>query len=100
MENEDYASSNNSSNSSSSISTASNVSPSSDAIRAAIASAKAHDSVGESGKYGTYRVKVGDSLYSIAKRYPNCSLFDLMRINNMEGNPEVVEGQVIKVPKI
>jgi membrane-bound lytic murein transglycosylase D len=70
-------------------------SPSSEAIQEAIASAK-----NESGKYGTYRVKTGDSLYSIAKKYPNCSLFDLMRINNMEGNPEVVEGQIIKVPKI
>ncbi|MCL1938114.1 MAG: transglycosylase SLT domain-containing protein [Candidatus Azobacteroides sp.] len=80
--------------------TTSSSSPSREAIQAAIASVKMQGTASESGKYGTYKVKVGDSLYSIAKRYPNCSLFDLMRINNMEGNPEVVEGQIIRVPKI
>ena len=75
-------------------------SPSDAAIQTALASARTHGTNESGGKYGTYRVKTGDSLYSIAKQYPNCSLFDLMRINNMEGNPEVVEGQIIKVPKI
>jgi membrane-bound lytic murein transglycosylase D len=69
-------------------------------IQKATAIAVANSNSSQTGKYGNYRVKPGDSLYSIAKRYPNCSLFDLMRINNMEGNPEVVEGQIIKVPKI
>jgi len=92
MDNGGYASSTTTSSSSSS--------PSRETIQAAIASAKTQGNGNESGKYGTYKVKVGDSLYSIAKKYRNCSLFDLMRINNMEGNPEVVEGQIIRVPKI
>jgi membrane-bound lytic murein transglycosylase D len=82
--------------------TPSTASPSIAAIKAAtaIASSSNNKNSKYNGRYGSYRVKPGDSLYSIAKKYPNCSLFDLMRINEMEGNPEVVEGQVIKVPKI
>jgi membrane-bound lytic murein transglycosylase D len=68
--------------------------------RATAIAANGNNSTSQNSQYGNYRVKSGDSLYLIAKRYPNCSLFDLMRINNMEGNPEVVEGQIIKVPKI
>ena len=46
-----------------------------------------------------YKVKSGDSFYSISQRYPGYSHTDLMRLNNMT-NPNLKVGQYILVPKI
>jgi membrane-bound lytic murein transglycosylase D len=46
-----------------------------------------------------YRIKSGDSFYSIAQRYPGYTYSDLMKLNNMT-NPNVKIGQYILVPKI
>jgi len=51
------------------------------------------------GQYANYKVRSGDSFYSIAKRYPGVSHNDLMRINNMK-SPQLKVGQIIKVPKV
>ena len=47
---------------------------------------------------GKYRVREGDSFYSIAKKYPGYSHTDLMKMNNMRSSSLKV-GQYIKVPK-
>jgi membrane-bound lytic murein transglycosylase D len=52
-----------------------------------------------SSEYGRYKVKAGDSFYSISKRYPGCSSSDLMKLNNMTSSKLRV-GQYIKVPKV
>ena len=46
-----------------------------------------------------YKVKSGDSFYSIAQRYPGYSYTDLMKLNNVN-NPNLKVGQYIIVPKI
>ena len=46
-----------------------------------------------------YKVKSGDSFYSIAQRYPGYSSNDLMRLNNRTSSALKV-GQYIAVPKI
>ncbi|MDR2683036.1 MAG: transglycosylase SLT domain-containing protein [Dysgonamonadaceae bacterium] len=52
-----------------------------------------------SAEYGRYKVKPGDSFYSISKRYPGCSPTDLMKINNIKSS-KLKAGQYIKVPKV
>jgi membrane-bound lytic murein transglycosylase D len=53
----------------------------------------------QSAEYGHYKVKSGDSFYTIAKKYPGYSQEDLMKINNMN-SPKLKAGQFIKVPKV
>ena len=47
---------------------------------------------------GTYRVRSGDSLYTIAKRYPGVSIKDLQRANNLRSS-SIRPGQVLRIPK-
>ncbi len=47
--------------------------------------------------YKTYKVRKGDSFYTIAKRYPGLDAKDLMKINNMKSSSLKV-GQIIKIP--
>jgi membrane-bound lytic murein transglycosylase D len=49
---------------------------------------------------GQYKVKAGDSLYSIAQKYPGYSHTDLMKLNNIKNATSLKVGQLIKVPKI
>lgn len=51
------------------------------------------------GTTGRYKVKSGDSFYTIAQKYPGYSHNDLMKMNNMKSSALKV-GQYIKVPKI
>lgn len=46
----------------------------------------------------SYTVKSGDSLYSIAKKYPGVSADDLKRANNLSGS-SIRPGQVLKIPR-
>jgi membrane-bound lytic murein transglycosylase D len=57
-----------------------------------------YKTAGSLNKYDTYKVRSGDSLYSIAQKYPGYSLDDLKKINNLKGS-QLKIGQVIKVPK-
>jgi membrane-bound lytic murein transglycosylase D len=50
-------------------------------------------------EYEHYKVKSGDSFYSIAKKYPGYSQDDLMKMNGMKSSKLKV-GQYIKVPKV
>ena len=49
--------------------------------------------------YINYKVRSGDSFYTIAKKYPGISHDDLMKINNVKSATLRV-GQIIKVPRI
>lgn len=52
-----------------------------------------------SGKSGlSYTVKSGDSLYSIAKRYPGVTTADLQKANGLSGHA-IKPGQVLKIPR-
>jgi len=46
-----------------------------------------------------YKVKAGESLYTIAQRFPGCNRADLMKLNNLDTD-ELRVGQYILVPKI
>jgi membrane-bound lytic murein transglycosylase D len=52
----------------------------------------------KTAEYGTYKIKSGDSFYTIAKRYPGYSQNDLMKLNNTKSS-QLKVGQYIKVPK-
>jgi membrane-bound lytic murein transglycosylase D len=45
----------------------------------------------------TYKVKSGDSLYSIAKKYPGVSVSTLQEANNLS-NTNIRPGQILKIP--
>lgn len=49
-------------------------------------------------KNNLYKVKSGDSLYLIAKKYPGVSTKDLQAINNLE-NEAIRPGQLLKIPQ-
>ena len=49
------------------------------------------------GSYQKYKVKSGESFYTIAKKYPGVDAKYLMRINNVKSSSLKV-GQIIKVP--
>jgi membrane-bound lytic murein transglycosylase D len=50
--------------------------------------------------YSTYKVKTGDSLFSIAKKYPGYTYTDLMKMNHIKDANSLKVGQSILVPKI
>jgi len=50
-------------------------------------------------EYTSYKVRSGDSFFSIAKKYPGYTHDDLMKINNLT-SANLKVGQVIKVPRI
>ena len=50
-----------------------------------------------SGDYTTYTVKSGDSLYSIAKKYPGVSANDIMKFNGISSS--IKPGMTIRIPK-
>lgn len=45
----------------------------------------------------SYKVKSGDSLYSIAKRYPGISISDLQKANGLR-DASIRPGQILKIP--
>ncbi|MDR1344686.1 MAG: LysM peptidoglycan-binding domain-containing protein [Tannerellaceae bacterium] len=47
--------------------------------------------------YVTYKVKSGDSLYSISKKYPGVSANTLQKANNLP-NSNIKPGQLLKIP--
>lgn len=50
-----------------------------------------------SQEYKKYKVKSGDSFYTIAKKYPGIEARELMKFNNMKSSNLKV-GQIIKIP--
>lgn len=47
----------------------------------------------------SYKVQSGDSLYSIAKKYPGVSTDALLKANGLS-NPDIHPGQVLKIPVV
>ena len=52
-----------------------------------------------SGGYTVYTVRKGDTLYSIANKFPGVSLNDIMRINGLTRNSKIYTGQKLKIKK-
>ena len=52
-----------------------------------------------SGGYVTYTVRKGDTLYSIANKFPGVSLNDIMRLNGLNRNSKIYTGQKLKIKK-
>jgi membrane-bound lytic murein transglycosylase D len=50
-----------------------------------------------SERYVTYRVKSGDSLYSISRKYPGVSADALQKVNNLSSS-NIRPGQILKIP--
>lgn len=50
-------------------------------------------------EFTTYKVKSGESFYTIARKYPGYTHSDLMKINNTTSGRKLRVGQIIKVPK-
>ncbi|MDR0682057.1 MAG: transglycosylase SLT domain-containing protein [Dysgonamonadaceae bacterium] len=80
---------------SSSVSSSPNVKPN---VTAFSNRSKSYKSTDTLNKYDTYKVKSGDSLYSIAQKYPGYSHSDLKKMNNLRSS-QLKVGQIIKVPK-
>lgn len=51
----------------------------------------------ETGNYITYKVRSGDNLWEIAKKYPGVSESDIARLNNMSNSSKIQPGQIIKI---
>lgn len=47
--------------------------------------------------YITYRVKQGDSLWEIARKYPGVSESDISRLNNISNVNKIKPGQILKI---
>ncbi len=61
--------------------------------------AKAEPVIKDSGSYRKYKVRSGDSFYTISQRFPGVSPQDLMRINNVRSTRLQV-GQIINIPAV
>ena len=61
------------------------------------AKTKATVSSSNGKEFIAYTVKSGDSLYSIAKKYPGVSTKDLQQANGLSGS-DIRPGQVLKIP--
>ncbi|MDR0798773.1 MAG: transglycosylase SLT domain-containing protein [Dysgonamonadaceae bacterium] len=94
-----YASNRSSSSSSSPSITASPSSSRSNSNTSDRVTAQHKKQVGTSTPYQRYKVKSGDSFYSIARKYPGYTHLDIMKMNNMSKNSLKI-GQYIIVPKV
>jgi membrane-bound lytic murein transglycosylase D len=52
---------------------------------------------GDHAEYITYRVRQGDSLWEIAKKYPGVSETDISRLNNISNAKKIQPGQILKI---
>ncbi len=46
----------------------------------------------------TYKVNYGDTLYSIARKFPGITHKDIVDFNKLGDNPQIKAGQVLKIP--
>ncbi|MDR0431437.1 MAG: LysM peptidoglycan-binding domain-containing protein [Tannerellaceae bacterium] len=65
--------------------------------QAKASTASASQTTGNTAGYISYKVKSGDSLYSIAKRYPGVSATTIQKANNLPDS-KIHPGQILKVP--
>ncbi|MDR1937622.1 MAG: LysM peptidoglycan-binding domain-containing protein [Tannerellaceae bacterium] len=71
--------------------------PASAPVTAAKAGAQQPSPAATVNGYVTYKVKSGDSLYSISRKYPGISADALQKINNLP-NSNIRPGQILKIP--
>ncbi len=53
----------------------------------------------DSGKYVYYKVRSGDNFWSIAKKYPGVSNYDIMKLNGITDERGLKPGQILKIKK-
>lgn len=53
----------------------------------------------DSGGYTYYIVRPGDTLWSIAKKYPGVTEADILRLNNIADKDKIVTGQKLRIMK-
>jgi membrane-bound lytic murein transglycosylase D len=51
------------------------------------------------GQNNTYRVNQGDTLWSIAQKYPGITYHQIIEYNNLGEDPKIRPGQVLKIPQ-
>lgn len=61
--------------------------------------ASADPGIPESDGYQIYRVRTGDSIWKIARKYPNVTEEDILRANNLSRYDKIHPGQKLKIPK-
>ncbi|MDR1644738.1 MAG: LysM peptidoglycan-binding domain-containing protein [Tannerellaceae bacterium] len=64
---------------------------------AAASTASQPQALSSSERYVTYKVKSGDSLYSISRKYPGVSATVLQKANNLS-TTNIKPGQILKIP--
>ena len=74
--------------------------PTSVASSSSSSKASGKSSTTVSGGYTVYTVRKGDTLYSIANKFPGVSLNDIMRINGLTRNSKIYTGQKLKIKKL
>ncbi len=52
------------------------------------------------GKYVYYTVKPGDNFWSIAKKFPGVSNYDIMKLNGIKNERSLKPGQILKIKRI
>jgi membrane-bound lytic murein transglycosylase D len=55
------------------------------------------DAADEDTEYITYRVREGDSLWEIARKYPGVSETDISRLNRLSNANKIKPGQILKI---
>ena len=73
--------------------------PSSSAVASSGSAKSSQPATSSKGGYVTYTVRKGDTLYSIANKFPGVSLNDIMRLNGLTRNSKIYTGQKLKIKK-
>ena len=73
--------------------------PSSSAVASSGSAKSTQPATSTKGGYVTYTVRKGDTLYSIANKFPGVSLNDIMRLNGLTRNSKIYTGQKLKIKK-
>lgn len=62
-----------------------------------VATPQSQQQTSSSGRYETYTVRSGDTLWDIAQKYDNVSIADLRRLNNLSNSSRIHPGMVLKI---
>ncbi len=73
--------------------------PSSSSVASSGSAKSSQPATSTKGGYVTYTVRKGDTLYSIANKFPGVSLNDIMRLNGLTRNSKIYTGQKLKIKK-
>lgn len=73
--------------------------PSSSSVASSGSAKSSQPATSTKGGYVTYTVRKGDTLYSIANKFPGVSLNDIMRLNGLTRKSKIYTGQKLKIKK-